>query len=417
MKNIGFLTRCIKNSSDGKTVLTNFGYLSLLQVAGYIFPLLTMPYLAKTIGSDGFGKIAFASAVIVWFQTITDWGFNFTSTRDVAQNRDDKLLVSQIFSNVLWARCFLTIISGLLLFVLTCIIPVFHCNKEIILFTFLMVPGHILFPDWFFQAIERMKYTTILNLLLKFIFTIAVFVFIKEKDDYLLQPLITSVGYLLCGFISLYIILRKWEYKIYAPNVGTIYITIKNSFDVFLNNLMPNLYNSFSIILLGQFGGPNATGIFDGGNRFITIINQLQSVLSRAFFPFLSRRANKFSLFSKINMAVAFFFSIALFVSAPLIVKIMLAPEFADSIVVLRILSVSIIFMAMNVSYGQNYLIISRHEKDLRNITIIASVTGMAIAIPLVYFYDYIGATITILISRILLGTMTYVKYLKYKSK
>ena len=81
-------------SKDGKTVFANFGYLSLLQIAGYVFPLITMPYLARVIGTEGFGKIAFASAVVVWFQTVADWGFNLTATRDVAQHRDDKEKVS-----------------------------------------------------------------------------------------------------------------------------------------------------------------------------------------------------------------------------------------------------------------------------------------------------------------------------------
>ena len=163
----------IKTSKDGRTLLANFGYLSLLQVAGYVFPLITMPYLARVIGAEGFGKIAFASAVIVWVQTIADWGFNFTATRDVAQSRDNKDNVSKIFSNVLWARCLLTLFSGVILFIFVAFVPYFKENVVVILATFLMVPGHVLFPDWFFQAIERMKYTTIFNLFKRLILNIS----------------------------------------------------------------------------------------------------------------------------------------------------------------------------------------------------------------------------------------------------
>ena len=98
MDKISKIKRRIANSKDGKIVFTNFGYLSLLQIAGYVFPLITMPYLARVIGADGFGKIAFASAIVVWIQTISDWGFNLTATRDVAQSRNDKDKVSHIFS-------------------------------------------------------------------------------------------------------------------------------------------------------------------------------------------------------------------------------------------------------------------------------------------------------------------------------
>src|SRR5690606_13073584 len=98
---------------------------------------------------EGFGKIAFAAAVVVWFQTVSDWGFNYTATRDIARNRDNPDKVSEIFSNVLWARIVLMLLSFMLLIISINTIPYFEENQTILLVTFLLVPGHILFPDWF----------------------------------------------------------------------------------------------------------------------------------------------------------------------------------------------------------------------------------------------------------------------------
>lgn len=409
MSKISDIKKRILNSKDGKTVFANFGYLTLLQVAGYVFPLITMPYLARVIGPDGFGKIAFASAVVVWFQTIADWGFNLTATRDVAQNRDNKDKVSHIFSNVLWARCLLTILSGILLLFFIFIIPYFRENAAVILITFLMVPGHILFPDWMFQAIEKMKYTTIFNLIIKLIFTIAVFLFIHDKEDYIIQPLLTTIGYLLCGIGALYLILKKWGYTLYKPQWNEIFGTIKCSSDVFINSLMPNLYNSFSVMLLGFFGGSTANGLYDGGNKFPTIFYQFQSVLSRAFFPFLSRRLDKHAFYAKINLGTALLGAVLLIIVAPWIIKIILGPEFENSVIVMQILSISIIFLAMDFTYGTCYLIINHREKSLRNLTLVSSILGICVSIPLVYYFTYIGAAITVLVCRGLLGIGSYV--------
>lgn len=302
MNRLSEIKNKVIRNKDGKIVFENFGYLSLLQVAGYVFPLITMPYLARVIGANGFGKIAFASAIVVWIQTISDWGFNLTATRDVAQNRSDKDKVSHIFSNVLWARCLLTLLSGLILMIATVMIPYLRMNRAIIMITFLLVPGHILFPEWFFQAIEKMKFTTLFNLLIKFIFTIAVFLFIHDKNDYLLQPLLTTTGYFICGIGALFLILKRWGYTLYKPQKGEILKTIKGSTDVFLNSLMPNLYNSFSVMLLGFWGGSTANGLYDGGSKFPTIFYNFQSVLSRVLYPFLSRHPNKHSVYAKINI-------------------------------------------------------------------------------------------------------------------
>lgn len=409
MNKISEITKKINSSKDGKTVFANFGYLSLLQIAGYVFPLITMPYLARVIGADGFGKIAFASAIIVWIQTISDWGFNLTATRDVAQNRNNKEKVSRIFSNVLWARCILTILSGLILLFVVLLVPYLRENADIIFVTFLLVPGYILFPEWFFQAIERMKYTTIFNLIIKLIFTISVFIFIHKREDYLIQPLLTTIGYLLCGIGALYLILKKWGYTLYKPELTEILETIRNSADVFINNLMPNLYNSFSVMLLGFFCGSTANGVYDGGNKFPTIFYNFQSVLSRAFYPFLSRRPDKHSFYAKLNIGSALIGAVFLIAISPLVIKIMLGDEFEKSVIVMQILSFSVVFLAMSYTYGTNYLIINHKEKPLRNLTFVSSIVGMCVSIPLVYYFSYIGAAVTVLFCRGLLGIGSYV--------
>ena len=239
-----------------------------------------------------------------------------------------------------------------------------------------MIPGHIFFPQWFFQAIERMKFISILNVLAKLIFTFAVFIFINDKDDYILQPLFTSLGFIVSGIISLFII-KKWGYKICKPNIKRCIETIKNSTDVFINNLMPNLYNSLSVVLLGVFGGTVANGIFDAANRIELIIQSFFNIISRCSFPLLARRSDKFKTYEKFNIILSVIVTILLFFGAPYIINLLYTDEFLESINILRILSLSILFATLINTYGTNYMIIHGFEKELRNITAISSVIGL----------------------------------------
>lgn len=409
------LAKIIRPKGEGKTVIKNVSYLAVLQIAGYVFPIITVPYLARTIGAEGYGRIAFAAAIMVWIQTITDWGFNYTATRDVAQNRDNKEVVSRIFSNVLWSRMVLCLVSGIVLCVMVVSIPTFRENWKVIFVTFLLVPGHICFPDWFFQAVEKMKYTTIFNLCIKLFFTLAVFLVIKERGDFIYQPLLTSIGYLACGAVALYMIIRRWGYRIYPPEMKSILGTIKSGTDVFINNLMPNLYNSLSIVLLGFWGGPVANGIYDGARKFVEIFKNLHNVLARAFFPFLSRRTEKHHIFAVINIGTAAFGAILLALLAPLIIRIFLGEEFAESVLPMRLLAVSIVFLAMANTYGTNYLIIHHQERILRNYTIAASVIGLLAAIPLIKCYSYLGVAWVVLLCRALLGLSSYYLTVRHK--
>lgn len=406
----------IRGSKDGKVLIANFGYLTLLQIASYLFPLITMPYLARVIGAEGFGKIAFASAIIMWVQTVTDWGFNYTATRDVARNREDLNYVSRTFSKVLWARCILALFSLVGLLLLVAIVPKFHENRLIILLTFLLVPGHILYPDWFFQAMEKMKYITIFGVLIRVIFTLFVFVVIHKADDYIYQPLLVSVGYICSGAIALYFIFVKWKIRLHYVPLKQIFSAIKGSTNVFLNNLMPNLYNSFSVVLLGMFGTTVETGIYDVGKKLTTLAHTAMSVVSRVFFPFLNRRIDKHKFYCHISLSIAGVITLTLFLTAQWLIPWFFGAEFVKSVEVLRITSVAIFFVCMSEVYGTNYLIVQGKDKLMRNITFISSIIGFIIAFPLIYYFKHIGAAWVFTLSSLLSGILCYIHAKKIRN-
>ncbi len=402
-------------TKDGKTLASNFAWLTVLQVAGYVFPLITLPYLARVIGVDGFGKIAFAGAVVVWMQTIVDWGFNFTATRDVAKNREDKDIVSDIFSTVLWSRCFLLILSYLVMAMLILIVPKFYEARYAILVTSLMLIGHILYPEWFFQAMERMKYITILGVVAKLVFTMAVFVFIHKPDHYILQPLFVSLGFVVSGIIALYFILGRWGVKLRKPSFRAIISTIKGSTDIFINNLMPNLYNSFSIVLLGLYGNPTQNGLYDAGKKLPITANHFVTIISRTFFPYLSRRNERHSLFAKLYIGVAAVTSLILFLLAKPLLLLFYSEAFLDAVPIMRLTSFSLIFLAMSSAYGTNYLLVNNFDRLLRNITMIASIIGFIVAFPLIKHFGYMGAAWTFTISTVLMGILSMIAALRIK--
>ena len=149
----------ITKNKDARILASNFVWLSVLKVIGYIFPLITLPYLSRVIGVDGFGEIAFAASIMVFIETFVDFGFNYTATRDVARCRDNIQEVSNIFSNVLWSKSLLMILGFGILSILVYTVPMFRSKQLLLFLTVLYIPGHILFPDWFFQAMDSILIT------------------------------------------------------------------------------------------------------------------------------------------------------------------------------------------------------------------------------------------------------------------
>lgn len=398
----------IKQSKNAKTLASNFIYLSLLKGVSFLFPLITLPYLAKVIGADLFGAIAFAASVMVIVETITDWGFNFTATRDVAVNRDNPEVVSEIFSQVLYARLLLTVLCFCGLLTIIEFTPSLQEYRTLMILTFLYIPGNILFPQWLFQAFEKMRYITILTLIAKCIFTVLVFIVIKNQSDYIFEPLLTACGYLASGIIAQFIIYRSFKIKLRRPNLKDIALRLKSSNDMFISLLLPNLYTNFSTIILKVYCGDFATGIYNGGQKFSNIMDQLTGILSRTFFPFLARHKEKHHLYVLISGSIALAASLIMFFGAQLFVDIFLTDEFKDAVIVMRIFAISPIFLFLMNTYGTNYLVIIGKENILRNIILAVSLLGFILTWYLTPKYSYIGAATTVTVVWGIRGLLTY---------
>ncbi len=402
IKNIG-------KSPEFRSVFTNFSWLLVIKVAGYIFPLITIPYLAKVLGAEGLGKIAVAASVNVWILTICNWGFMYSATRDLSRCRTDEIRVSSIFSSVLSCRLTLMMICFFVLLLLIAFIPSFREERLLFIFTFLSIPGHILFPEWFFQAMEEMKYATLFNFFIKLFFTIAVFIFIQEKEDYILQPLLLSLGFILTGVVSHLYIVKRWRVKVQWIPLKQIFQDIKTGVDVFLSVFMHNLYDSFSQIILGYYCGFKHTGVYDAGTKFYDICVQFFSLLSMAFFPVLSRKIDVHKYYLSVALVLASLVSFSLFLFAPTIIHWFYTEEFSGAICVLRILSLSLPFAIMINIYGTNYLLIVGQEKKMRSIIVWVSLLGFVLSFPLVIYYQAIGVAVLLLLVRFVMAIALYV--------
>jgi PST family polysaccharide transporter len=404
-----FFTRISALQKKYKSLVESILSLSFLQLANMILPLITLPYLVKILGVEKYGIYVFAYSVCNYFATIIDYGFKLTGTRDVALNRNNPKALSAIISKILYSKLLFTIAS---LIILSATIPFFNRYNEsysIFYFSFLVVLFTSFFPDWFFQGIEKMRFITILNLSSRLIFTIAIFVFIKSPGDYILVPLIGAIGGLIAMIGAWWIILVQMKLSFIRQKTSEIVKTIKESTPLFLNSLFPTLYNNTSAFLLGIFGTPAQLAYYGAAQRIVEAIGtSAVRILTQAFFPYLnvqkgqSKAVGKIFFFSGLLLAVFFI------ISAPWIVKYLFTEEFKQSVWLIRIIGLSVLFFAINDNYGTNYLLVNRQDKLLMRISMVVSFIGLSVAFPLIFFFKHWGAAFTILFSRMLFASVVF---------
>ena len=278
--------------SRNKTVLANFSYLSILQVFTILFPLLTYPYLLRVIGLELYGVIVFAQAIINYVSLVINFGFNMSGARKVAVYKEDKVLLSRIVSSTYLCKLILWLICLVVYLLIISLVPFFKDYYWVYVLSFLLTFNELLLPIWFFQGIEKMKYITIVNLSARLLFVVAIFLFVREREDYLIVPLLNGFGAILAGCLSLYIVLGKERIKLSVIPMRELRSAYQESFPLFVSSLSTQIYVNVNKLVIGAFLGMSEVSIYDMADKVLHLMKLPISMMAQAVFPKISRERN-----------------------------------------------------------------------------------------------------------------------------
>ncbi|MFC1559164.1 oligosaccharide flippase family protein [Gemmatimonadota bacterium] len=280
------------SSYDKKQLLSNFTALTALQAAAYILPLLTLPYLVKVLGLETFGLVMFAQAFIIYFSILVDYGFDLSATREISQHRDDQEKLVEIYSSVMTIRIVLMVISFVILLAVVFLFNWFRDDWKLYFLTFGMVVGQALFPVWYFQGIERMKYITIVNILAKAIFTVMIFIVVKSEDDYLYVPIVNSLGMFVATGFSLWIIHKKFRQVFSFQKPATLLAYFKDSTQFFLSRVSVSIYTASNVVILGLVTNTTMVGHYSIAEKLYKGLRSIYAPVVTVLYPYISNRKN-----------------------------------------------------------------------------------------------------------------------------
>lgn len=340
--------------TSNKSLVENFSYLSLLQIFNLVLPLLSYPYLIRVLGVSTFGKIAFAQAIIGYFAIFVGFGFNISATKEVSIHRDDKSKLSEIVSSVFVIKSLIFCISLLVLLPVLFFFKETSENKTLYLTTLWVCIYEIVFPSFYFQGIEKMKYSSVISLIVRSVFVILIFVFIHAESDYLYVPILNLLGAFLIGVSSIYILFYSHELRFYIPEVKVLRFYFKESTPVFLSNVSIQIYVSTNKVLIGLFIGMTEVSYYDMGEKILNILRIPQGILSQAVFPKISHDKN--ILFVKkifnYSLILNIFLFLLLFVFSELIIVALGGQQMLPSKWVVIILGLTLPIVAISNIFG-----------------------------------------------------------------
>ncbi|MBP8944534.1 MAG: flippase [Paludibacteraceae bacterium] len=410
------------SSPTRKKLTENFLSLSVLQGLNYLLPLITLPYLVRVLGPEKYGLVAFAQAFIAYFGILTDYGFNLSATREISVQRENKEKISAIFSSVMLIKFVFLILSFILMSVLVFSIHKFRNEWLLYFLTFGTVLGQVLFPIWFFQGIEKMKYITWLNIIAKTIFTVLVFVIIRQKTDYIYVPFLGALGTIISGILALGIIRKHFKVNFHLPSKNEVIHQLREGWYIFISTVAISLYSISNTFILGLFASNTIVGYYSGAEKIINAVQGLLSPVSQTIYPHISKIASEskeraLKFLQKITILIgssSFVLSLLIFLLAEVVVKILLGGQYLESIKVLRILSFLPFIVGLSNIFGIQTLLTFDYKKAFSNILIIASLINITLAFILVPFFFHIGIAFAVVISETFVTIAMFV-YLQKK--
>lgn len=406
-----------KNAAKkNRTIITNFSYLSVLQIFNLLLPLITYPYLIRVLGKETYGLIVFAQAIIGYFVILIGFGFNISATKEVSIHRDNAEKLSEIVSSVLTIKGVLFIVSFLILNIVLLSVPQAKGYKLLFYLTMWMCLYDVIFPMWYFQGIEQMRYITYITLISRLTFLGLIFVLIHSPTDYLFFPIINGIGALLAGITSLYIVFIKHKIKYILQPIQVLKYYFKDAIPIFISNVSIQLYVSTNKVIVGIFLGMGEVAYYDLAEKIINVLKIPQRILSQTLFPKINKDKNinfikkVFNISITINIAL---FILVILFSKP-IVLLLGSQQMLPSILVVNILALTVPIIAMSNIFGVQLLIPFGYSKAFSRVIV---TSGLVYLLQLIVLWLTIGFTI-ITISIVTVNTEIFVTaYMFYLTK
>ncbi|MEJ5065403.1 flippase [Erwinia sp. MYb375] len=393
-----------------KSLLINV--LSLLAYRGtsFIFPLVTLPYLARILGVEHMGLLALGLACVMYCSTISDWGFNVYTTKDIAQHRDDKQRVTQLFWSTFNAKLLLGCSTLAILLLVTWFNPAWHALFFIVLANSTVLFGQLLSFGWLMQGFEKLGKTSIISTLGQFCSIPLTFLLVKTPEDTWLAALIPGVVAFITAIITMSLVVQMRVIGFYRFEPREIMQRIKDSLHVFLAIFGANMFNNINVLILASMTSTYMVGLYNGADRLKKAANSVPEQIGNAFFPRVSHlfhkdRAAAIAATRKsisLSFLISLFIVVLTFFFADYVVRILLGTAFHDSANVLRVAVCGFIFGNISYPAGLQILIPYGLAKQRMHVMFIVGLINIPICCLLAWQYGAIGAASSLVLSEFL---------------
>ena len=377
-------------------------------ISTFIFPLITFPYTSRVLGPESIGKLGFANSFVSYFILLASIGIPLYGIREIARIRDDKKKLSELTQELFVMHIITSIIVLFIFIVLIFLNSKLSDEKALFSIVSFSIVLSVFGLEWLYQGLEQYSYITIRTIIFSTISTIAIFVFIHNKEDYLISAAIVVFASLGSSISNFYfarkILLAKrtqpWNFKRHIKPMALIYFM----------NFIISIYIQLDTVMLGFISTAKNVGYYVTGLRINKMLLILVTSLGTVLLPRLSYyisndMKDEFSRMLKKSFEVIWILCLpmvaALMFLSKEIIVLFAGSQYLPASICIVITAPIILFIGLTNIFGIQILYPLGKEKQVVYCVTGGAIISLALNFFLIPHFAHVGAAIATLASEI----------------
>ena len=387
-----------------ESIKKNFLYNIIYQILLVILPLITAPYISRTLGANSVGIYSYTNSVAYYFLLFAMLGISNHGNRMVAKNRENKEQLNKTFSSIYLFQ-FMTFSIAILIYILYVIYGVKE-NKLISCIQLIYVISGMLDISWLFFGLEKFKVTVTRNIIIKIITVICIFLFVHTPNDLWKYTLIMTLGTLLSQMYLWMYVKKVVIFKF--VKLKDIFDNFKPIMTLFIPVLAFSIYKVMDKIMLGNMSDYVQVGYYNNAEKIINIPMGIITALGTVMLPRMSNMTangekNKAEQYIKISIKlvtiIASAIAFGLIGVSDVLAPVFFGNQFSACAPLIALLSITVFFISWANVVRTQYLIPNHYDKVYLSSTIIGAILNLTINLLLIPKFKANGAAIGTIIA------------------
>lgn len=414
-----------KSKFESKSIKYNVIMNIILNFSNLVFPLISFPYITRVLTVENIGKINFYNTIGTYAVMLAGIGISTYGVRACSLRRNNKDILSRCVQELFLIKSVSTF------FVVICLLSLFYfvrpLNQEPLLFLIecIYIIVSIFNLDWFFSGIEQYSYITKRAIFIRTLSIVALFIFVKEKNDYIIYALLTILSSVISTIVNLVYANKFISYKRQREEYYNIKQHIRPSITLFGAILAVSIYTSLDTIMLGIICGDIDVGFYAVAVKIksvlLTLINSISTVLLPRLSYYVEQKLeDQYQLILNKSILVITLISLALtaffMIEADNAILILSGKSYLPATKGMIILMPILLISGFSNIIGNQVLLPHEMDKCFTVAVSIGAITDFMLNIFLMPYFGFVGAAFATFVAEIVQASIQSFfarKYLK----